>query len=94
MPLGQIAAAPPNLAATLLGLPLAAVCLLLLAPWVRTGCLPPAWPAIGVAVMLVNLSAAGGIGQPGVAGSFWLLLATLMADAGDSPFTASPGKLG
>ena len=38
-------------------------------------CPPAAWPAIGVAVMLVNLSAAGGIGQPGVAGSFWLLLA-------------------
>jgi O-antigen ligase len=74
-PLGQLSAAPPGPAATLLGLPLAAATALLLSGWVRQGRLPPLLPAIGVAVMLVNLLAAGGIGQPGVAGSFWLLLA-------------------
>ena len=84
VPLGQLCAAPPSPAATLLGLPLPAATLLglplaagsliLLAPWAQNGRLPLALPAIGVAVMLVNLLAAGGIGQPGVAGSFWLLL--------------------
>ncbi len=48
VPLGQIGAAPPALAATLLGLPLAGVCLLLLAPWVqrRPAWCPPAAPAV------------------------------------------------
>ncbi len=82
VPLGQIGAAPPSLAATLLGLPLAAGCLMVLVPWVQDGRLPPLLPAIGVAVMLVNLLAAGGIGQPGVAGSFWLLLALALAGQG------------
>ena len=75
VPLGQLAAAPPGIAATLVGLPLAAGCLATLTPWVRRGRLLHWLPAVGVAVMLINLSAAGGIGQPGVAGSFWLLLA-------------------
>ena len=90
---GADRAAPPALAATLLGLPLAGVCLLLLAPWVRrAGCRRP-WPAIGVAVMLVNLSAAGGIGQPGVAGSFWLLLALALDGQGERA-PAAVGRLG
>ena len=55
---------------------------MLLAPWVRDGRLPPLLPAIGVAVMLVNLLAAGGIGQPGVAGVFWLLLALALDGQG------------
>ena len=89
VPLGQIGAAPPALAATLLGLPLAGVCLLLWAPWVRDQAPPgarrltPAVAGVGVAVMLVNLSAAGGIGQPGVAGSFWLLLALALDGQGE-----------
>ena len=74
VPLGQLAAAPPGIAATLVGLPLAAGCLATLTPWVRRGRLLHWLPAVGVAVMLINLSAAGGIGQPGVAGSFRLLL--------------------
>ncbi len=73
--LKQLAAAPPSIAATLVGLPLAAACLATLTPWVRRGRLPHWLPAVGAAVMLVNLLFAGGIGQPGVAGSFWLLLA-------------------
>jgi len=43
--------------------------------WVRGGRLAPVLPAIGVAVLLVHLLAAGGIGFPGVAGSLWLLVA-------------------
>ena len=82
VPLGRISSGPPSLAATLLGLPLAAACIVFLADWVRNGRLPPALPAIGVVVMLVNLLAAGGMGQPGVAGTFWLLLALALAGQG------------
>jgi O-antigen ligase len=74
-PLGLISANSPGVTALLLGLPLAAGCVALLAGWVYEGRLPAALPAIGVAVLLVNLLAAGGIGFPGVAGSLWLLLA-------------------
>ncbi len=82
VPLGRISAAPPGLAATLLGLPLAAACTVFLADWVRNGRIAPTLPAIGVTVMLVNLLAAGGMGQPGVAGTFWLLLALALAGQG------------
>jgi len=37
-------------------------------------------PAVGVVVLLINLSAAGGIGYPSVAGSLWLLLALGLMD--------------
>jgi hypothetical protein len=93
VPLGQISAAPPSLTATLLGLPLAGGSLLLLAPWVRSGRLGPAWPAIGVAVMLVNLSAASGIALPGVAGSFWLLLALALDGHGRASGTVPFSQL-
>jgi tetratricopeptide (TPR) repeat protein len=43
--------------------------------WIERGRLPPVLPAIAVAALLVDLSAAGGIGLSSVAGSFWLLLA-------------------
>ena len=75
LPLGQISAAPPAIAATLVGLPLALVALLLLSGWIRNGCLDVKLPAIGVIVLLTDLLATGGIGLPGIAGSLWLLLA-------------------
>ena len=43
--------------------------------WIRNGELPQRTAAIGVAVLLVNLLASGGVSFPGVAGSLWLLLA-------------------
>ncbi|NQU21193.1 MAG: O-antigen ligase family protein, partial [Candidatus Nealsonbacteria bacterium] len=58
-----------------IGLPLAAVCIALLYRWVANGRMPRWLPAVGVGVLLINLLAAGGIGFPGVAGTFWLLLA-------------------
>jgi hypothetical protein len=58
-----------------LGLPVAAATIWLLHLWVATGALGSRSLAIAVAVLLVNLSAAGGIGFPGVAGSLWLLMA-------------------
>lgn len=45
--------------------------------WIRTGGLPRFMPAVCAAAMLVNLSAAGGIGFAGVAGSLWLLVAMM-----------------
>ena len=75
LPLGMLSAAPPGVAPVLLGLPLAAATVAVLLGWIREGQLPRWLPAVGVAVLLINLSAAGGIGLPGVAGTFWLLLA-------------------
>jgi O-antigen ligase len=74
-PLGLVSSAPPSVATWLIGLPLAVVAVAALGPWVRHGSLPVWVPGIGVVVLLVDLSAAGGIGFPSVAGSLWLLVA-------------------
>ena len=75
VPVGLLSAAPPGMAVVLLGLPLAAAAVMLMRGWIREGRLPRLLPAIGVVVLLVDLLAAGGIGLPSVAGTFWLLLA-------------------
>lgn len=86
LPLGLMSAASPGVPAVLLGLPLAAACVAVLAGWVYRGRMPPRLPAVGGLVLLVNLLAAGGIGFPGVAGSLWLLLAVgLNTAAADRP---------
>lgn len=72
---GMICAAPPGLAVWLIGLPLASGVLVVLWPWIERGQVPPALPTIGVLALLVDLSAAGGLGFPGVAVTLWLLLA-------------------
>lgn len=82
IPVGLLGAAPPGPAVVVLGLPLAALTLAALVPWVRTGRLPVLLPAVGVATLLVNLLAAGGIGFPGVAGTLWLLLAVGLTEVG------------
>ncbi len=75
IPVGQISAAPPNIIAILIGLPVAVVWMVFLIPWVRNGTFPPALAGLGVAVLLVDLLTTGGIGMPAVAQSLWLLLA-------------------
>jgi tetratricopeptide (TPR) repeat protein len=75
VPVGLLGAAPPGAAPVLLGLPLAAGAAMLMLGWIREGRLARLLPAAGVAVLLVNLLAAGGIGFPSVAGTLWLLLA-------------------
>lgn len=82
IPVGLLSAAPPGPAVVVLGLPLAALTLAAFVPWVRTGRLPVLLPAVGVATLLVNLLAAGGIGFPGVAGTLWLLLAVGLTEVG------------
>jgi hypothetical protein len=73
--MGRLINAPPSIAAVLIGLPVAVVCLLLLIPWVRSGTFPPALAGVGIAVLLVDLLTTSGIGFPAVAQSLWLLLA-------------------
>jgi O-antigen ligase len=75
LPVGMLSAAPPGWAAVLLGLPLAAVAVVLMLGWIENGQMSRWLPAVGVVVLLVDLLAAGGIGFPGVAGTLWLLLA-------------------
>ncbi|MEX0675868.1 MAG: O-antigen ligase family protein [Pirellulales bacterium] len=57
------------------GLAIGAAVLAILWPWVSAGNLPPGLPALGVLVLAINLLAAGGFTFPGVAGTFWMLLA-------------------
>lgn len=78
LPLGLMGSAPPGLAAFWLGLPLAAMVVLLFWPWMREGTLPGRLPGVALVVLLVHLLAAGALEFPGVAGTFWLLLAVGM----------------
>ena len=59
----------------LIGLPLAVATVALMLGWIREGRLPRWLPGVCVVAILVDLLAAGGIGMPGVAATFWLLLA-------------------
>ncbi|MCE5268945.1 MAG: O-antigen ligase family protein [Planctomycetaceae bacterium] len=74
VPLGMLSAATPGMMAVVMGLPLAAVTIVVLLGWIREGEMPPWLPAVGVAALLVDLLTTGGIAMPGVAGSLWLLL--------------------
>ena len=80
LPLGWLGAVPPSAAAVVLGLPLAALAVALLLGWIRHGELPRMLPALGVAVLLIDLLTTGGIGMPSIAGTFWLLLALGLQD--------------
>ncbi len=72
---------PADLAVLWLGLPAGAICVALLHPWVPAGNLPVWLVPVATLVLLVNLLAAGGIGFPGVAQTFWVLLACIVAQA-------------
>ncbi len=95
--LGLISAAPPAGAVILIGLPVAALVIWLMWPWVLEGRLTPGVAAVAAAALLVNLLAAGGIGFSGVALSLWLLLAlgTLLLgyDREFKPSSRTPGFL-
>jgi O-antigen ligase len=60
-----------------LGFPIAAVIVGLWHPWVLQGRWTVAVPVIGIAVLLINLLAAGGIGFASVASTLWVLAAVL-----------------
>jgi hypothetical protein len=85
IPLSWVSSAPPGAPAVLISLPLSAVSMALLRPWIQAGCLPIGLPVVALTALLVNLLAAGGIGFPGVSGSMWLLMALGLSVAeGDS----------
>ncbi len=75
VPLGMLSAAPPSLMAVAIGLPLAAGTVAFMFGWIRDGRLPRWLPGACAASLLVALLAAGGIAMPGIAATFWLLLA-------------------
>ncbi len=74
-PCGIVAGFLPDPALLWMGLPMAVVCASLLHTWSIRGTLPVWVPTVAAGVLLVNLLAAGGIGFPGVAQNWWLLLA-------------------
>ena len=75
VPLGMLSTAPSSLAAVLIGLPLAAATVAVMSAGFAEGELPRWLPGVAAVAILVSLSAAGGIAMPGVAATFWLLLA-------------------
>jgi hypothetical protein len=78
LPIGMAVGFPPSLDLFWLGLPISVVVIVVLRPWCTNGRLPHRLLLIAMIVLLVNLSAAGGIGFGGVATSFWLLAALIV----------------
>ncbi len=74
-PCGMVAGFLPDVALLWMGLPMAVVCAGLLYAWTVRGTMPVWVSAVAAVVLLVNLLAAGGIGFPGVAQNWWLLMA-------------------
>ena len=72
--IGPLAGLPLGFEKLAGGLLVGGLVLYVLRPWIAGGALPPAVLALGSAVLLVNLLAAGGIMYPGIAGSLWLML--------------------
>jgi tetratricopeptide (TPR) repeat protein len=54
--------------------------------------MPVLLPLVGIAVLLINLLAAGGIGSPGVSGTLWLLLALGLNAAEEGGVRTAPQK--
>lgn len=75
VPLSSVSPAPPRWELLAAGPFLGAVVVGLLWQWVQHGRLPSQLTAIGAAVLLVHLLAAGGISYAGVSGSLWVLMA-------------------
>jgi hypothetical protein len=86
---GSIVTTGPLTDALLVILPSLSLALLLLYPWIQGGTLGPGLPLVAVVALLVNLLAAGGIGFPGVAGSFWVLLAVGLVECTDTDQTVA-----
>lgn len=89
VPLGSVAEVSPPFAATLVGGAVAVAIVFLLRPWILSGRFDPRLTAVAVLALLVNLLAAGGISFPGVAGSFWALLALGTSEAEGSTNTTA-----
>jgi hypothetical protein len=77
-PMGAVVGFPPAPALLWLGFPMGVAVVFLLQLWVADGKLPLRLLLISLLALLLNLSAAGGIGFAGVASSFWLLAALVV----------------
>jgi len=77
--IGAVSPAPPSLMVFAIAVPSVCLAAGALWNWVVGGNLSAQLAAIGAAVLLVNLLAAGGIGFAGVAGSLWLLIAIALS---------------
>lgn len=75
LPIGAMSAAPPSLLVPLAGLPLGALVLAVLVPWVGRGDDSALLWTLPAMVLLIHLLFSGGIAFPGVAVGLWLLLA-------------------
>ncbi len=73
--LGLLGEVPLSPLAFVVGIAIACGCVLLLRKWSVAAHPTTAVPALGILVMLVNLTAAGGIHFPAVAATLWLLIA-------------------
>lgn len=90
VPLGALSDVPPGAIVLLLVAPAAAAAWLPFRAWIEQGRFPAFAPAVGLLTITLHLSASGGIGYPGVAGSFWVLLALVLHLAQQR----SPGEKG
>ena len=95
IPIGVMSAAPPSWLVPLAGLPLGALLLAMLFPWVRRGEDSAMLWALPAIVLLVHLLFSGGLAFPGVATGLWLLLALALnaSECGDRPVTSRVGTL-
>jgi tetratricopeptide (TPR) repeat protein len=75
---GLVVGHVPDFALFIVGLPVVAAIVFMWHPWVLHGRLPLVVLIASTCVVLVNLSAAGGISFAGVALTLWLLLATAL----------------
>ncbi len=75
LPVAAMSVAPPGWLVPLAGLPLGALALVMLRPWVERGDDSAILWAAAVLVLLIHLLFAGGISYPGVATGLWLLAA-------------------
>jgi tetratricopeptide (TPR) repeat protein len=91
-PLGLLVHLIPDPNLLIFGVPLAAITVFLLHPWVVDGHLDARAVAIAAVVLLVNLLAAGGIAFPGVAGSLWLLVGIALVVASEQERELSPAR--
>jgi O-antigen ligase/polysaccharide polymerase Wzy-like membrane protein len=79
--------------ALLAGLLVGGAVVAILWPWVVQGSLPRRLPALGVLVLAIHLLAAGGIAYPGVAGTFWILMALALNQTEPEPAAQEPNAL-
>lgn len=95
LPVGAMSVAPPGWFVPLAGLPLGALALAMLWPWVARGDDSAILWAAAVSVLLIHLLFAGGISYPGIATGLWLLAALALnaSRCGERPVRPWVGTL-